>query len=229
MDQTLFNLINGQAGRSETLDFAIIQLNLNNLFKGVPPMMLFWLLWFSPNGAVSRYREKLVATLTITVVAILLGRVTQNYLPFKDRPIYTPDLDYNLPLAVGGTPKPDWSSFPSDHAVLFFAIATCFWFVNKYAGMAAYLHAIAIATVPRVFLGYHWPSDILGGLVLGAVLAVLLMRPLTRAFVMVSETKVFDRYEYLLYPLLFLLTFQTATMFESARSFAFLASKLFSN
>jgi len=225
VDQVIFDLINGWAGQSESLDSFVYYLNKTVLFKGIPPMMLFWFLWFLPADAASRYREKLMALLVIAIAAILVGRILQIFLPIVDRPVNTPNLSFNLPLADYNPPGPDWSSFPSDHAVLFFAVATCFWFVNKYAGMVAYLHAFAIVTIPRIFLAMHWPSDILGGLVVGAAIALLLMRPVTRVFSKVSDTKVFDRYEYLLYPVLFFLTFQIATMFDSARWFASAAFK----
>ncbi len=76
--------------------------------------------------------------------------------------------------------QPDYS-FPSDHATVFFAIAFSFWLSgNKKIAVVFFILAL-VNGVFRVATGLHWPSDILAGLVLGLVSALivyLLDRPL---------------------------------------------------
>lgn len=67
------------------------------------------------------------------------------------------------------------NSFPSDHATLMFALAFSLILSRRVAGWALLLLAIAVGW-GRVYLGAHWPGDILGGAVLGAVCAVVLSR-----------------------------------------------------
>ena len=106
---------------------------------------------------------------------------------------------------------------PSDHAVMFFAMAVAFFFVNRWAGIVALIHAALVISIPRIILGLHYPSDILVGAPVGAMVALVLMPPLTRFFM---QHRIIDQalaYPWLFYPTMFFVTFQSASMFESFR------------
>ncbi|MEU6384129.1 phosphatase PAP2 family protein [Streptomyces bauhiniae] len=72
----------------------------------------------------------------------------------------------------------DWS-FPSNHATLAAAAAVALWFVSRRLGAIATLAALAMAA-SRVWVGAHYPHDILAGLAVGAAVAALLAVPLFR-------------------------------------------------
>lgn len=61
------------------------------------------------------------------------------------------------------------SSFPSDHgtAIFTFALAFLFWH-HLWSGVSLMFIAIAIAW-SRIYLGVHWPFDMLGAFLLGIV------------------------------------------------------------
>lgn len=61
------------------------------------------------------------------------------------------------------------ASFPSGHATTAFAFATALALFVPRWGMVFFLAALAIA-VARVAVGAHYPSDVLGGMVLGVAL-----------------------------------------------------------
>ncbi|HEY8651476.1 MAG TPA: phosphatase PAP2 family protein, partial [Dermatophilaceae bacterium] len=73
-------------------------------------------------------------------------------------------------------------SFPSDHAVMGGAVATGLLLVNRRLGLLAAL-AAALMAFARVYIGAHYPWDVLGGLVLGGAVVLLgwllLRHPLT--------------------------------------------------
>jgi len=73
-------------------------------------------------------------------------------------------------------------SFPSDHAVMGGAVAAGLLLVNRRLGVLAAL-AAALMAVARVYIGAHYPWDVLGGLAFGSIVTVLgwllLRRPLT--------------------------------------------------
>ncbi len=62
-------------------------------------------------------------------------------------------------------------SFPSGHAAWFFAMATTIFYLNKKWGIWFYLFAF-INGVARIYVGVHWPLDIIGGAVVGIASAM---------------------------------------------------------
>ncbi len=71
------------------------------------------------------------------------------------------------------------NSFPSDHATLMFALAFGLMVAAPLRRAGTVLFALALAVSwARVFLGAHYPSDILGGAIL-AVLCVGLVQSVT--------------------------------------------------
>jgi membrane-associated phospholipid phosphatase len=75
-----------------------------------------------------------------------------------------------------------WSAFPSDTAALFFFLATCLWSISTLLGSLALLDAAFLICLPRVFLGIHYPTDILAGAVIGVVGGYWATRPNARAW-----------------------------------------------
>ncbi|QEU90862.1 phosphatase PAP2 family protein [Streptomyces kanamyceticus] len=71
----------------------------------------------------------------------------------------------------------DWS-FPSNHAAIATAAAVALLFVSRRLGAVAIVAAGAMA-VSRVWVGAHYPHDVLAGAVAGT-LTVLLVLPTTR-------------------------------------------------
>ncbi len=62
--------------------------------------------------------------------------------------------------------------FPSGHATFFMALAFSIFFLHKKAGYFFIFFALIIG-VARIIAGVHFPLDILGGFVLGAIVATL--------------------------------------------------------
>lgn len=73
------------------------------------------------------------------------------------------------------------ASFPSDHATLAGAAIGGLFLVDRTLGIVATVAGLLLA-VGRVYVGAHYPSDVLAGLAVGAIVAVggwfLLRRPL---------------------------------------------------
>ncbi|KAA0111105.1 phosphatase PAP2 family protein [Mycolicibacterium sp. P1-5] len=72
--------------------------------------------------------------------------------------------------------------FPSDHAVMAGAATVGVWLVHRRLGVLALLASVVLCFA-RVYVGAHYPQDVLAGFVLGALVGlvgyVLVRRPLT--------------------------------------------------
>jgi undecaprenyl-diphosphatase len=88
-----------------------------------------------------------------------------------------PPLRYAHPDVLVGVPR--GSSFPSGHTSTSFACATVLSFFVPRAAPAFYLLALAIG-FSRIYVGVHWPLDVLGGAVLGLAVGLAVIALLRR-------------------------------------------------
>ncbi len=63
-------------------------------------------------------------------------------------------------------------SFPSGHAAWFFAMAMTIWYINRKWGVWFFIFAL-VNGIARIYVGVHWPLDIIGGAVVGILSALL--------------------------------------------------------
>jgi undecaprenyl-diphosphatase len=115
-------------------------------------------------------RVILLYTLLVCIPGLVAARWLAAMLPFRERPLFNPNLHLNRAFLFDSDALEHWSSFPSDHAVLFFALATGIWFVNKKAGLFLHVYTIVCIVLPRIFLGIHYPTDMLAGALFGIAL-----------------------------------------------------------
>ena len=78
-------------------------------------------------------------------------------------------LDYDILIPPVGD-----ASFPSGHTAASFAAATAIYAINRKWGIVAYIFA-ALMGFSRLYLGVHFPTDVLGGAVCGTVAAWLVL------------------------------------------------------
>lgn len=220
LDRRILAVVNGHAGASPVLDGLVILLADNYLLKSLPPLLVWWGLWFAHPGDANRVvRARLLAALLVTVSAIAAGRLLATLLPFRVRPLSDPGLGISHPLGFDPKGWDAWSSLPSDHALLFFALATSICLIRRGPGVLLLVHAALVVCLPRVYLGLHYPGDILAGAVVGTAIAWATLAPVSRLIARAGLLEGERRYAYLFYPVLFFLTFQAASMFESLRGF----------
>lgn len=90
-----------------------------------------------------------------------------------------------------GTPSLD-ASFPSDHATLAGAAIVGLFLVDRRLGIIATVAGLILA-VDRVYVGAHYPGDVLAGLVFGAAVAaagwLALRRPLIAAVAWLQRSR----------------------------------------
>jgi undecaprenyl-diphosphatase len=219
IDHSTFSLVNGFVGNSPSADHIILFIRDSYVAKGLPAMMIWWGLWFRHTDQPAiLVRQRLLAVLAVSIAAIVAGRLLALTLPFRDRPIHSPEIDVVLPLSMPPSVLQGWSAFPSDHAVLFFALAAGIYLVHRWLGLLLFFHAAIVVSLPRIYSGLHWPGDIVVGALIGISITLFLVPHLTRLFARHDALIIERRYPFLLYPALFFITFQAASMFDSLRA-----------
>jgi len=76
-------------------------------------------------------------------------------------------------------PLPHSSSFPSGHAAMSFACATVLSALVP-GGAPAFVALAAAIAYSRLYLGVHWPGDVVAGAALGVATALLLLEATRR-------------------------------------------------
>lgn len=106
----------------------------------------------------------------LTVIAIALADWSSMGLKsLINRP--RPPLRYPEPKTL--VPLPHDASFPSGHAATSFAAATMLSFAFPRLAPLLYVLAAAVA-FSRVYVGVHYPLDVVGGAALGVLIGVVL-------------------------------------------------------
>lgn len=216
-DAGIIHFLNQFAQRSWTFDDAVFLISANSLLKGGPIIAVFWWVWFRQGTDQRRNREILLCGISASFFALLLARVLAFALPFRERPVREPALHFQLPYGIDETRLIHWSSFPSDHAVLFFAIAATIFFVMPRAGWLSFAHTFFVICLPRIYLGMHYPSDIFVGALIGIGVASLSQIAMLRGALTRGPMHWLDESPGVFYGFLFLLTFQVATLFDALR------------
>ena len=161
MDLTITQLVNGLSGHSPTIDGIMIAITLG----GVPLMVAlvavqWWLGVPRPNA-----RHACVAAGASFLIGLGLAQLLLLFM-HRVRP-YDAGITH---LIVNKTV--DWS-FPSDHAIASASIVFA-WLMNGMRRWLGLLTAMAaVICLSRIYVGMHYATDILGGIVLAVFAAAL--------------------------------------------------------
>jgi undecaprenyl-diphosphatase len=139
------------------------------------------------------YKLRWKSVLVFVTVALLIIASDQLSVLFKElfqrlRPCHNPKIQDLIHMADDYCGKR--YGFVSSHAANTFALATftSFLFRNKFYSIFIFFWA-ALVSYSRVYLGVHYPGDILGGMLLGTGLAILFCW----LFSVISSMPVFEK------------------------------------
>lgn len=215
-DSSIITFLNGFAHRSVIFDSFIYMLD-NDLLKGGIVAALIWWGWFRSDANKISNRHYLLWGIVACLLSIVVARTLAKSLPFRERPYTNTAIHFQLPYGTGTEELIHWNAFPSDHAAVFFALATTIFFAWRTAGIFAFCHVFLIICLPRVYLGYHHPTDILGGAAIGIAIACLgRLGPVRNAVSRVMSPWL-EHSPGSFYACLFIMTFQIATLFDGMR------------
>jgi undecaprenyl-diphosphatase len=217
-DRSMALLANGFARRDPAFDHLVLDLAASALVNGGVFIAYFWWLWFKADDRAPSRRHDIVVTLFGAAVAVLIARVLQIALPFHPRPLHTAGLDFIPPAGVDPASLNHWSSMPSDHAVLFFALAWGVWRQSRLVGAIAMVWTAVLVCLPRLYLGYHYPSDLIAGGAIGIGLMAATHRLLRNTAWPARVARWETVHRTAFYALAFIATFELTDLFGDVRS-----------
>ncbi len=158
MDLYFFKLINSLAGHLWPLDwFAVFFADYFGYFLILIVSILFLR---------ERNWKKRIYFFSLAFLSLILSRgIIAEVLKFfinRKRPFSVLEIAPLLKYEA----YDKFMSFPSGHAAFFFALALTVFYFNKLWGWR-FLAMATVISLARIFVGVHWPSDILAGAIIG--------------------------------------------------------------
>jgi len=213
----IINILHQISANSPSLnDFMNLVSNNDFLASGVLVCILLFF-WFQHDQDRVEKRKLIINTLISCLIAIAVGRLLTRILPFQVRPVLDPKLSYLYPFQHIADSMNTSNSMPSDHAVLYTALATGIFLISKKIGLLTFLYVFGIGLFSRVYLGYHYPSDIFVGSIVGILITLIYSHISIKNQINQRVLKFSTNYSGIFYVLFFLLNFEIATMFKSSR------------
>lgn len=161
LDSKIFLFLNSLAGKNQFFDSLIVFFGHYLPYVVVLVLLMFFLFY-------SKYRLHLFFSLINALFARVV--VVEAIRIFIQRPRPFLSLTAIQLIQKGNEP-----SFPSGHATFFFTLAFSMFIFSKKFGWILFLSALIIG-LARIISGIHYPGDILGGIFLGGIMAMILKK-----------------------------------------------------
>lgn len=164
MDVVWFETIHGFAHQYKWLD------QLGIFFAIYFQYLLIAILalaFFYPSQRRRVRRRMILASIVAAAIARLIIKPVIVFFFYRIRP---PEILSQVQPLVSLWDNPEnLASFPSGHAITFFAIATAIYCFDRPWGYLFFASAFVIG-LARIFVGVHWPTDVLGGALIGILI-----------------------------------------------------------
>lgn len=217
-DGHILRFLNQFANHWRWFDLLVARVYSANVIGGGGTVAIAWYALFDPGeeDQLRKRSELLLGAFLICALATLAARALALTLPFRVRPVWTPDFHFQIPY--GAQPVLfGWSSFPSDHATLFFALATGIFFVSRPLGWLAFGWVAAVISFPALYRGIHWPTDVIAGACLGIAFGHIAKIPPVRESVRGFTARWRRQWPGLFFAALFLWSYEIVNLFDDAR------------
>ena len=158
-DDSVFTFINSGLNVNSLNFFFIVATNYGREYFWIPVVMLLWLF-----GKKNEKRAALV--LVIVFIILIITGEALKYGYYRARP------PLSLSNALLLVPLDSDSSFPSGHALIVMGGAVVSLLMLRKRYSLPLLTEALVVCYSRIYVGVHYPMDVLGGAVLGAGVAL---------------------------------------------------------
>lgn len=164
LELSVFHTVNNLAGHYDAIDDVMEWISQYGPFVLVAMLLG---LWFWPGPRAERDNRQWSAVAATIAACVALG-INQIIIRLWERP--RPFLEHQVHLLMARKTDP---SFPSDHATFAFAVAVSILFMSRRTGIVA-LAIAALIAISRVYVGEHYPTDVIAGAAIGTAAALVL-------------------------------------------------------
>lgn len=131
----------------------------------------FFIIWNLDDGLTRWRRVKLLQMVVAFAIALAISLLVRPWVAWP-APARNPQFLDLYPRYLWGNGSSN--SFPSHSTLAYFTVAAGLWPISRRASGLLSLFVLAAISIPRIYLGGHYPIDVIFSLVL-----VLLVLPLT--------------------------------------------------
>ncbi|MDQ0860504.1 undecaprenyl-diphosphatase [Bacillus sp. V2I10] len=157
MNYKVFKTINQLSGRCSPIDWLMIL--ISNKIRYV---FIFVLIFMRFNNSYKKVSRNALISAGITLFINTLVKMVY----FKQRPFVKRQIGILIPSKMD-------SSFPSKHTLLVFAISTTIFLYDRIFG--SIMWGLSVLTgFSRIWVGHHYPSDIIGSAFIATMTSILL-------------------------------------------------------
>jgi membrane-associated phospholipid phosphatase len=152
-------------GRHPQFDIGIRSAIRHNVLGGFWYAAAIFILWVRGTSRGRQdARRRVLTTLLATGVAILLTILAGHLVSWLP-PSRHPLLAGLYPAYFGS--NPNTNSFPSQSTALYSAVAAGIYSLDAFLGSILWVGVPTLVALPRVYVGGHYPTDVVTGLVIG--------------------------------------------------------------
>ena len=212
-DLPVIRWVNGFASRSYAADKFFYDIDRYYIFSGVLLMTLICFCWFASGSA--REQARVLVGALLAFPAGVVSRFLQHTLPTHSRPFYDPLAAFQNPSDLPRLSLNTWNSFPSDHATTFGALATVI-LISRPQLAWVLVPYYAVLEFARLYMGIHYPTDLIAGTALGAT--VICVCQMNWVLAIGERAVIWSKaHPAPFYALAFMLSYQVATLFGDVR------------
>lgn len=161
LDEKFFSFIHQLAGKSRLLDLSAI---FFADYSGYILILIALVIIFSAK----KYKDRVYNLAFVSLILLLANGIfteTIRFFFFRTRPFV--QLNF-VPLIAKSASE---AAFPSGHASFFFALTFAIFYLGEKRWSLVFLIISLIMGVARVYVGVHWPLDIVSGIFVAFVSA----------------------------------------------------------